>query len=54
LLKVAEKTVCTMAQKGELPTFEVRGQWWFRRADWNVRIEHEKAASRHNESGRDA
>ena len=26
LLKVAEKTVYTMAQKGELPAFKVRGQ----------------------------
>ncbi len=27
LLKVAEKTVYTMAQKGELPAFKVGGQW---------------------------
>lgn len=33
LLKVAEKTVYTMAQKGELPAFKVGGQWRFRRAD---------------------
>jgi excisionase family DNA binding protein len=33
LLKVAEKTVYTMAQKGELPAFKVRGQWRFKRAD---------------------
>jgi excisionase family DNA binding protein len=33
LLKIAEKTVYTMAQKGELPAFKVRGQWRFRRAD---------------------
>jgi hypothetical protein len=26
LLKVAEKTVDTMAQKGQLPAFKVRGQ----------------------------
>lgn len=31
LLKVAEKTVYTMAQKSELPCFKVRGQWRFRR-----------------------
>ena len=33
LLKVAEKTVYTMAQKAELPCFKVRGQWRFRRQD---------------------
>lgn len=33
LLKVAEKTVYTMAQKAELPCFKMRGQWRFRRQD---------------------
>ncbi len=33
LLKVAEKTVYTMAQRAELPGFKVRGQWRFRRRD---------------------
>lgn len=33
LLKVADKTVYTMAQKSELPCFKVRGQWRFRRQD---------------------
>lgn len=33
LLKVAEKTVYTMAQNKELPAFKVRGQWRFRRED---------------------
>lgn len=33
LLKVAEKTVYTMAQRSELPAFKVRGQWRFRRED---------------------
>ena len=31
-LKVAEKTVSTLAQRGELPGFKVGGQWRFRRA----------------------
>lgn len=31
--QVAEKTVYTMAQKGELPAFKVGGQWHFRRTD---------------------
>ncbi len=29
LLKVAEKTVYSMAQKGHLPAFKVGGQWRF-------------------------
>jgi excisionase family DNA binding protein len=33
LLKVAEKTVYSMAQKGDLPAFKVGGQWRFRRTD---------------------
>ena len=33
LLKVADKTVYTMAQRGEIPCFKVRGQWRFRRSD---------------------
>jgi excisionase family DNA binding protein len=33
LLKVAEKTVYTMAQNREIPAFKVRGQWRFRRKD---------------------
>lgn len=39
LLKVAEKTVYTMAQKSELPCFKVRGQWRFRRADLDAWID---------------
>jgi excisionase family DNA binding protein len=39
LLKVAEKTVYTMAQKGELPAFKVGGQWRFRRTDLDVWID---------------
>jgi len=39
LLKVAEKTVYTMAQKGELPAFKVGGQWRFRRADLDTWID---------------
>lgn len=33
LLKLAEKTVYSMAQRGELPAFKVRGQWRIRRAE---------------------
>ena len=46
LLKVAEKTVYSMAQKGQLPAFKVGGQWRFKRADLDQWIEQQKAASR--------
>ena len=46
LLKVAEKTVYSMAQKGLLPAFKVGGQWRFKRADLDQWIEQQKAASR--------
>jgi excisionase family DNA binding protein len=46
LLKVAEKTVYTMAQKGELPAFKVRGQWRFKRTDLDLWVEGQKAISR--------
>ena len=46
LLKVAEKTVYTMAQKAQLPAFKVRGQWRFKRDDLERRIEQQKAALR--------
>ncbi len=39
LLKVAEKTVYTMAQKAQLPAFKVRGQWRFKRVDLDRWIE---------------
>lgn len=42
LLKVAEKTVYSMAQNGELPAFKVRGQWRFSRKDMNLWIEQQK------------
>lgn len=50
LLKVAEKTVYTMAQKGQFPAFKVGGRWRFKRADLDQWIEDQKAASRDGES----
>jgi excisionase family DNA binding protein len=41
LLKVAEKTVYTMAQRAEIPAFKVRGQWRFKRADIDAWIENQ-------------
>ncbi len=46
LLKVAEKTVYTMAQRAEIPAFKVRGQWRFKRVDIDRWIEQQKKASR--------
>ena len=46
LLKVAEKTVYTMAQKGQLPAFKVGGQWRFQRIDIDQWIELQKASTR--------
>ena len=43
LLKVAEKTVYTMAQQKEMPSFKVRGQWRFRRNDIDRWIEMQTA-----------
>jgi excisionase family DNA binding protein len=39
LLKVAEKTVYTMAQRREIPCFKMRGQWRFRRRDLEAWLE---------------
>lgn len=33
LLKLAEKTVCTMRQASEIPAFKIRGQWRITRAE---------------------
>lgn len=42
LLKVADKTVYTMAQNKELPAFKVGGQWRFRREDIDRWIDQQK------------
>jgi len=44
LLKVAEKTVYTMAQSGQIPAFKVRGQWRFKHEDIERWIDEQKAA----------
>jgi len=41
LLKLADKTVYSMAQAGELPAFKVRGQWRVRRADFEAWMERQ-------------
>lgn len=50
LLKFAEKTVYTMAQKGQLPAFKVESQRRFKRTDLHQWIEDQKAAWRDGES----
>ena len=50
LLKVNDKTVYSLAQKGVLPGFKVGGQWRFKRVDIDAWIEQQKAATR-NEAG---
>jgi len=48
LLKVAEKTVYTMARKGQIPAFKVRGQWRFKHDDIDRWIDEQKAVVRGN------
>jgi excisionase family DNA binding protein len=49
LLKVTDKTVYSLAQKGGLPAFKVGGQWRFKRADLDAWIEERKQAARGDE-----
>jgi excisionase family DNA binding protein len=49
LLKVAEKTVYTMAQRSEVPAFKVRGQWRFKRDDLDQWIEQQKLLQREHD-----
>ena len=53
LLKVADKTVYTMAQRGELPAFKVRGQWRFRRVDLAAWIAAQTRSASSGQGGRD-
>ena len=53
LLKVAEQTVYTMAQTGQIPAFKVRGQWRFKHDDTDRWIDEQKAAVKGN-LGKDA
>jgi excisionase family DNA binding protein len=53
LLKVADKTVYTMAQKGEIPAFKVRGQWRFRRTDIDAWIQAQTTATARREGDGD-
>ena len=46
LLKVAEKTFYTMAQKGQIPAIKVPGQWRFKHDDLDAWIDEQKAAAK--------
>ena len=48
VLKVAEKTVYTMAQTGQIPAFKVRGQWRFKHDDIDQWIDEQKAVVKGN------
>jgi excisionase family DNA binding protein len=50
ILKMAEKTVYSMAQAGELPAFKIRGQWRVRRKDFDDWVE-QQARARPGKSG---
>ncbi len=50
-LKVAEKTVYTMAQRAELPAFKVRGQWRFKSKDLELWIEQQKLTAAKGREG---
>lgn len=50
ILKLAEKTVYSMAQAGELPAFKVRSQWRIRKMDFDkwvaIQAKADKPATR--------
>jgi excisionase family DNA binding protein len=52
LLRVADKTVYSLAQRGELPAFKVGGQWRFSRAAIQSWIDHRTSASQSTEGNR--
>lgn len=52
-LKVDEKTVYRLAQRGELPGFKVAGTWRFKRADIDTWIEQRKTRTDEKRGGGD-
>ncbi len=53
LLKIAEKTVYGLAQRGEIPAFKVGGQWRFSRAAIDSWIKASTRAARDTANARD-
>lgn len=54
LLKLAEKTVHSMAQRGEIPAFKIRGQWRIRRLDYDKWMAEQASAAREGQRTRSA
>ena len=50
ILKLAEKTVYSMAQNGELPAFKVRSQWRLRGVDFDQWVAEQAGASKSSSS----
>lgn len=46
LLKLAEKTVYSMARRKEIPAFKIRGQWRIRRLDYDRWMAEQAEAGR--------
>ena len=46
LLKLADKTVYSMARTREIPAFKVRGQWRVRRRDFEKGVESRAKGAR--------
>jgi len=51
LLKLTEKTVYSMAQRGEIPAFKIRGQWRIRRLDYDDWIAERAGANGRGSEG---
>ena len=51
LLKLAEKTIYSMAQRGEIPAFKVRGQWRVRRVDFDDWVLKQSSQTHGGEGG---
>ncbi len=51
ILRLAEKTVYSMAKRGELPAFKVRGQWRIRRLDFDAWMDGKSRGTRGGEQG---
>ena len=50
ILKLAEKTVYSMAQDGELPAFKIRGQWRIRKLDFEQWLVDQAAGAENDRS----
>jgi len=51
ILKLAEKTVYSMAQAGELPAFKVRAKWRIRKVDFEKWMAEQAASGAKDKGG---